>query len=242
MPRKTVRLPRAGEVHVWHLSLDVDEDTRVRGMSVLSESEKRRAAGFHLARDEARFVVSHGCLRHILARYTGTEPETLSFVISEFGKPSLKAVREEGSVRFNMAHSGDAALVAVSHDREIGVDIEFVRRLDDFPGVARCCFSPRELDLLRSCGESEYMEMFYAFWTRKEAYVKARGEGMSLDLAGINVTAAPGVLDGRWHIQDLGMYRGCKCALAAEGPITDVRFVEGGALQTGGENPRVAGE
>jgi 4'-phosphopantetheinyl transferase len=211
---------------------------RARCGSVISNSEKRRASGFHFAGDETRFVVSHGCLRHILAGYAGLEPGELDFMISEFGKPSL---RTGGSIHFNMAHSGEAALVAVSGDREIGVDIECVRNPDDFLQTARRCFSPRELDLLRSVEESQYADMFYTFWTRKEAYIKARGEGMSLDLTAIDVTGSPAVLDGRWHIRDLGMYSGCKCALAADGPIARVRIVGTGELQTDDENAAVPG-
>lgn len=237
--RSSLRAPRAGEVHVWRLSLAMDGDMRARSISALSKSETRRAAGFHFAGDELRFVVSHGCLRHILAGYTGLDPGALKFVVSEFGKPSLKTAGEGGSIRFNLAHSGDAALVALSSEGEVGVDIESVRRLDDFSPVARRCFSPRERDMLDSCEESEYADMFYTLWTRKEAYIKARGEGMSLDLTRIDVSAAPGILDGRWHIRDLGMYRGCICALAAEGPIARVRILDGALMAVRGEGMHV---
>ena len=225
-----LRVPPAGEVEVWRLSLDGDMSLHARCLIVLSEAEKRRAAGFRAAEAGSRFVIAHGYLRHILAGYTGIDPGNLSFIVSEFGKPSLSFAAEGAGIRFNMAHSGDAALVAVSQGREVGVDIESVRRFDDLKVVARRSFSSRELDLLRSCEEDHYDEMFYRLWTRKEAYIKARGGGMSIELTAIDVTDASSSPVSGWPIRDLGMYRGCMCALALEGRITQVRMLDGGTF------------
>jgi len=226
------QFPGAGEVHLWLLPLDAE--TRVHGECVLSVSESGRAAGFRSPADASRFVISHAYLRRILAGYLRANPGDLLFSVSEFGKPSLPHAEGGPDLRFNMAHSGDAALVAVSAEGQIGVDLEAVRPLDDLYAVARRCFSPRELDLLHSCDEPACTDMFYTFWTRKEAYVKARGNGMSLDLPRIDTSAAPAVLDGRWHVRDIGMYRGCRCALASENPVTRVRMAEGIPLVTPG--------
>ena len=210
----------AGEVHVWTVPVSGESGTLAHCRSVLSEEERRAADAFRRPEDMRRHVVAHGSLRFILAGYTGREPEALGFIRTEFGKPSLE---NGGSVRFNIAHSGDGVLVAVARGREIGVDMEYVKHQDDLPMIAARCFSVREIGLLRSCESSRYAETFYMLWARKEAYIKARGEGMSLDLTNIDIAEAPAVLDGRWHLVDIGSYRGCACALAADGPIDRVR-------------------
>ena len=225
--RESLRALPPAEIHVWQIPLGVDDEKRARCEAVLSESEKIRGAAFHRACDRTRFVVSHGCLRHILALYADEEPGELEFVISEFGKPHLR--RGKGGVRFNMAHSEDVALVAVSGGSEVGVDIESLRKMDDLILVAERCFSPRELSLLRACRGSEEIDLFYTLWTRKEAYIKARGEGMSLDLTAVEIPRAPAVLNGRWHVRDLGVYMGCRCALAADGPMAGVRMLSADA-------------
>lgn len=225
------RVLPAGEVAIWRLSLGADASLRTRCLGMLSESEKRRAARFRSAEAGSRFVVAHGYLRQILAGYAGVDPGDLCFNVSEYGKPSLMIGGKGAGIRFNLAHSEDSALVAVTEGREIGVDIESVRRFDDLPLVARRCFSPREIELLGTCGEDHYAGMFYTIWTRKEAYIKARGEGMSLELTGIDVTDLSSPPGSTWHIRDLGMYRGCMCALALEGRVDRVRILDGRTLR-----------
>src|SRR4051812_17773983 len=121
-----------GELHVWRAELAQNPSLLTRLERTLSEDERERAARFHFRRDAERFVVARGVLRDILGRYLCERPERLRFVYNEFGKPSLAGEHAGGPHRFNLSHSRDLALYAVTLGREVGVDLEFVR--PDFAG------------------------------------------------------------------------------------------------------------
>jgi 4'-phosphopantetheinyl transferase len=192
----------------------------------LSEDEQRRAHRFHFAEDRRRFTVARGVLRALLARYLGNNPATLQFVYNIHGKPRLP---ENHPLRFNVSHSGGLALYAVAWNREIGVDIERLR--PEFAGeaIAERFFSRNEVAILRSLPPPLVVTAFFNCWTRKEAYIKARGKGLAIPLDQFDVSLHPGepaqvhqdrespAETGRWAIWDLSPAPGFAGAAAVEG-------------------------
>jgi 4'-phosphopantetheinyl transferase len=172
---------RAGEVHVWAVPLHGDAD---RFGSVLSAAEQQRLQRFHFADHRRRFQIGHGALRTILAGYTGTPAPKLEFRQGPRGKPYLAS---PAGPFFNLSHSGKLALVGVSQT-ELGLDVEKVRHLESLTEIARKHFSPVEFDALSALQGEQRELAFYRCWTRKEAYIKALGEGLSMPLDSFDVS------------------------------------------------------
>jgi 4'-phosphopantetheinyl transferase len=224
-PRGVESLPGEGEVHVWRVSLSPEETRSSAFESELSEDERERGGRFHFHSDAEKFIAAHGALRMILGAYAGLRPRDLMFSRSVFGKPSLIHGEESRTgLRFNMADSGEVALVAVSTDREVGVDIERMKGGADLSRAALRCFCDAEIELFRAAPEERREDIFYTFWSRKEAYIKARGEGMSLVLRDIDVSVAPALLDRRWMLEDLSVDPGYRGAVVLDGNISRVRY------------------
>jgi 4'-phosphopantetheinyl transferase len=159
----------------------------------LSPDERDRAGAFVRERDRRHFTVGRGVLRAILSRYAGIPPKQVRFCYGPHGKPALDEAHGGQTLRFNLAHSHDLALYAVTRGREIGVDLEWVGRpVPDAATIAEHYFSAAERARLRALPELLRHEAFYNCWTRKEAYLKARGEGLSLPLDQFDVSLAPG--------------------------------------------------
>ncbi len=223
----------AGEVHVWRVALDVPEGVVALHFKFLSEDERRRAFRFHFDRDRRRFTVARGALRQILARYLELEPAAVQFGYSEHGKPFLEQPPADLDVRFNVSHSDDVALVAVTLSREVGIDLEKVR--PEFAGleIAERFFSPTEVETLRSLPLKLKSRGFFNCWTRKEAFVKATGKGLSFPLRAFDVTLAPGDpprllrVDGddpvRWTVFEVLPGQGFVGALVVEGKPRGLR-------------------
>jgi 4'-phosphopantetheinyl transferase len=152
--------------------------------SLLTPDERARAARFAFERDRRRFIVGRARLRQLLGARLGAAPQSLDFVYGAHGKPALARRAERRDLRFNLAHHEGVAVYAFAEGAEVGVDVEAVRRLEDADDVAQRCFSPAEHEVCRTCG-------FFYCWTRKEAFVKALGCGLSRPLTDIDVTAAP---------------------------------------------------
>jgi 4'-phosphopantetheinyl transferase len=176
------------EVHVWK----VDLSATVREVRLLSRDEHERAARFHFERDRQHFKASRSALRMILGRYLNLPPESLEFAQTEYGKPFLTNLAAAG-VLFNLSHSGEVALIAVAREREVGVDVEFMRADFATNEVAEHFFSVAEIYTLSGLEPHLRTQAFFNCWTRKEAYVKARGEGLSMPLDVFDVTLAPNV-------------------------------------------------
>jgi 4'-phosphopantetheinyl transferase len=177
------------EVHVWAAQLD-REASVIREMALLLDDEEReRASRFRRRVDRDRFIVSHGVLRRVLARYLRKPAHALRFRRDRFGKPSLA---HRSTLSFNMAHSDSMALIAVTTGRQVGVDVERVAVLDDAFDVAEICFAPAERRVLRALPAPRVSDAFFACWTRKEAFIKAVGTGLSAPLQAFEVTLAPG--------------------------------------------------
>jgi len=215
------------EVHVWRVALNESQVAKLR--PALSPNECARADRFHFARDRNRFVVARGTLRTILGAYLKKEPRQLSFSYSPYGKPALADDPDTHELSFNLSHANELALIAVTRERGIGVDIEFIRPQFASEAIAERFFSDNEVAALRALPEAVQSEAFFNCWTRKEAYIKAIGEGMSLPLDQFDVSFAPGekaallgnLRDGnevsRWSLQELTPGPGYVAALAVEG-------------------------
>jgi 4'-phosphopantetheinyl transferase len=150
-----------------------------------------RAARFHFVRDRRRFIVGRGLLRTLLGRYLRLAPAALRFAYTPLGKPFLIADDAPEPLCFNLSHSNELALFAFSRNRAVGVDIEHVRPVDDYEQIAARFFAPAECAQLRTLPDGQRARAFFSCWTRKEAYIKAHGVGLSLPLERFTVSIAP---------------------------------------------------
>ncbi|WP_163266787.1 4'-phosphopantetheinyl transferase family protein [Chelativorans alearense] len=171
-------------IDIWRWSLDVGMDDLPRYVTALSEGEFARASRFVHERDRLRFIVGRGKLREIIGRYLRVPARRLSFACNAFGKPRLAASRPP--LHFNLSHTGGMAVLAVSDRYHVGIDIEKIVPLKE--DVAGHFFSPSERLALRNVPPGGYLEAFYRCWTRKEAFVKAHGAGLSLPLEAFDVS------------------------------------------------------
>lgn len=224
-----------GAIGVWLISWP---SVRVEGcQAVLSADERARAARFAFERDRRCYVATRGALRLLIARQLEADASRLEFAYDEYGKPSLSGVWR-AVLDFNVSHSGDAAVVALSRAGAVGVDVEQVRPIDDRDAIAARTFAPREAAALMSLGETVRDRAFFTCWTRKEAFVKATGEGLSYPLeqfvVSVDPLAARPLLDvrgdacetSRWTLRDLPEFGGCLGAIAVRAMPTAIQIHE----------------
>jgi len=219
-----------GEVHVWRLALDQPDSVLNEFRATLEPHELERAGRFHFEKHRRHFVVGRGGLRYVLARYLDVKPREFRFSYGAYGKPSLVG---EG-LRFNVSHSHGVALFAVAAEREIGVDVEHVRVDFATEDIARRFFSRVEVAAFNALPKDEQVAAFFRCWTRKEAYIKAIGRGMSEPLDAFDVTLAPGEeaallrAEGqdvsRWTMFDIEVGDEYAGALLAESPVSNIRL------------------
>ena len=217
------------EVHVWRASLDLTASHVQILQQTLAPDERARAERFYFQKDRAHFIVARGLLRVILGRYLDRPPDQLRFCYNSNGKPALAKEFNRDTLCFNLSHSHGLALFAVTRGRELGVDLERVRPHLADEQIAERFFSPREVAMLRALPTNMRTEAFFNCWTRKEAYIKARGEGLSFPLDQVDVSLAPGepvaLLSAkadpheasRWSLQELAPGPSYAAALAVEG-------------------------
>ena len=179
------------EVQLWRVDLEAIRADESRWQEVLSSDELTRASRFHFPADRQCFVATRALLRTILAGYLATDPKRLSFSYSKKEKPSVVLPGAGVDVTFNVSHSGGIALLAFVQQREIGVDVEQVRGDFDVEAIAGRFFSAREQEQLAALPNEEKFDAFFRCWTRKEAYIKATGDGLSLPLHQFDVSVAP---------------------------------------------------
>lgn len=184
-----------GEVQLWLFSLDRPPLPRDYLASLLSPDERARAERFRFEVHRRRFSAGRGLLREALGRWLGEDPRALVFRYGEKGKPSLTshlAMPAVPDLRFNLSHSQDLGLLGAAWGRELGVDVEACRALEDAAGLVERFFAPGERAAFSSLTtEERRLAGFYAGWTRKEAYVKARGDGLSLPTTSFEMTIDP---------------------------------------------------
>jgi 4'-phosphopantetheinyl transferase len=219
----------SNEVHIWRAALNQPSSRAESFLDILTADEQQRAERFHFRKDRDHFVIARGILRMILSRYLHIEPEALRFCYSRYGKPALMEASGIDALRFNVSHANELALYGVTLNRQIGLDIEYMREGFASEQIAERFFSPIEVAMLRELPAHMQTEGFFNCWTRKEAYIKARGEGLSLPLDGFDVSLAPGeparllsVRDNtqealRWSLRELTPGPGYVAAVAVEG-------------------------
>jgi 4'-phosphopantetheinyl transferase len=171
----------ANEIHVWRAFLDQPMPLVTWFARQLSADERKRAARFHFAHDQRRFTVSRGLLRIVLSGYMRCSPESIQFRYTPYGKPTLAEGTETLLPRFNLSHSHELVLYAFSRNQELGIDVELVRPIAEAKQIAERFFSARENAVLAALAPAEMQKYFFIYWTRKEAYLKARGTGLSVD-------------------------------------------------------------
>jgi len=179
----------AGEVQLWAVRLNPDPAQVERLSRLLSSSERERAGRYRFARDQRRYVVRHGFLRWLLGRHLASAPEAVRFATGPHGKPRLA---ENQGMHFNLSHSDEMALIGLSRDSELGIDIENARHVDDEEAIVHRLFTHRESAAYFRAPVSDRPVVFFNCWTRKEAFVKARGAGLSLSLKLFDVSVLPG--------------------------------------------------
>jgi 4'-phosphopantetheinyl transferase len=217
------------EVHVWQASLDQQAANVGDFWPALSLEESARAARFRWPRDRERYVVSRGLRREILGGYLGVGPHELVFAHNRHGKPYLAGDHALSGLRFNVAHSHGLALFVVTLYREVGVDLEFTGRALAVGSIAEQFFSPSEVATLRALPIAQRRQAFYDCWTRKEAYLKARGTGLLPRMNAFDVSLRPGeaaailahredpLETSRWSLTAMATEPGFAAALCVEG-------------------------
>jgi 4'-phosphopantetheinyl transferase len=217
------------EVHVWSTWLHLPERRVLSLARSLSAEEHMRADSFYFQEQRRRFIVARGFLRSILAGYLNISRDQVEFSYGKYGKPMLDSRVFRSNLRFNLAHSAALAVCAVIYDQDIGVDAEQVRTLSEAGAIARTVFSAAEQATLRSLPPTQRDQAFLNCWTRKEAYLKAIGDGLASPLDGVHVTLRPGEparllrINGddstHWTLRDLTPAAGYVGALAVRGEI-----------------------
>lgn len=198
IPAQEWRQPRAspwparGEVHVWRVDLARLYMLAAELAGVLSPDERERAARFRFEKDRLRFTLSRAALRTLLGLYLESSPASVRLTQNSFGKPFLAGQTGRGPLHFNASHSKEMALYAFSAEHEVGVDVEHVRAELASDEIAQHFFSRREVEALRGVAAEMRTRAFFDCWARKEAYVKARGKGLSYPLDKFAVSLEPG--------------------------------------------------
>jgi 4'-phosphopantetheinyl transferase len=217
------------DVHVWSRRLDDGAVATAELLTVLSGDERARAERFHFERDRVRFIVARASLRQILGAYLDTAPARLAFAYGPQGKPAL--AWPPAFVTFNLSHSGELVLYALARARRVGIDVERRRPVEDVEGLAATVFAAAERAELASLPADQRIEAFLDGWTRKEAFIKAVGEGLSHPLDTFVVSLAPaaparlvcvgdrpGAACG-WSLHALTTEPGYTASLAVEGDV-----------------------
>jgi len=236
----------ADDVHVWPLRLDPGPSRLQALRSWLSADERERAGRFYFGRDRDRFVAGRGQLREVLARYLRVPPSAVAFSYGPQGKPRLAG---DGRLRFNLSHSEDRALLGVAR-RELGIDLERIRPTVDYHEIARYFFSSEETATLMGLPSAGRARAFFAFWTYKEAFIKAKGGGLGIQLADFDVCVEPDGLarltrtawdpeeTGRWSLRALPAPPGFAAAIAIERRLAHVIVVPASHLRSAARRER----
>ncbi|HEY4363471.1 MAG TPA: 4'-phosphopantetheinyl transferase superfamily protein [Bryobacteraceae bacterium] len=206
-------------VDIYSASLETDPTRLDLLYGSLSDEERERAGRFRFAEHRRHYIACRGMLREVLAPYLDVSPPHLKFEYNYYGKPTLRGT----DVRFNVSHSEGWAMFAVTRGREVGVDVEFVDERFVREQIPERFFSPREVRALRSLPAAQQTDAFFRCWTRKEAYIKARGLGLALALDSFDVSLQPQEPaellrgGGNWSLQELQAPEGFQAAVASEG-------------------------
>jgi len=228
----------ANQVDVWRVDLSRQQEGIQRCRQLLSPDEIDRADRFYFEKHRRRFTVARAAMRQILARYVNVAPRDLVFSYGVKGKPELADGPKKSGITFNLSHSSELALLAVANGPPLGVDVELVNPEFATEEIAERFFSASEVNCLRTLPSSERAKGFFSCWTRKEAYIKALGEGLSIPLDSFEVAYGPGVSAAllqvrvnpgevsRWSMYDLNAGGKYKAAMVVEGKGHRVKFFD----------------
>lgn len=217
--------------HVWKVDLN-NKVLENQCFKLLSEDERGRASKFRFEKDRSHFIIARGVLRQILGQYLSENPATLTFEYGKNGKPFLP----KNTLQFNLSHAGGIALIALTKNHNIGIDIEVINKKVEVEKIAKHFFAQGEIDRLMSLSEAQRHEAFFNCWTRKEAFIKATGDGLSFPLDQFEVTLKPDEkaqllathFDGKerekWSLFDIDADEGYKAALAVRGMIKEIKY------------------
>lgn len=224
------------EVHVWQLRCDGPAPDLAGLQELLSVAERERAARFKFAEHRRRYIMAHAALRQILSRYLDADPSLLKFRAGAQGKPDLLLTSDQTPLQFNLSHSLEAALVAVTLVRPLGVDIEYIKPDFDWSGIVEHYFAPGEIARLTTLPAALRQRAFFAIWTRKEAYIKAKGGGLSIPLDGFEVATHPNepaaLLScaggpqetANWSMANIDVGSEYAATVCAAAPVSEVRL------------------
>jgi 4'-phosphopantetheinyl transferase len=214
-------------VHLWIAYLDRPPEELGRMRLTLARDEIACALAFKFERDRSRFIASRAILRQLLGQYTHCEPQSIRIDYNEWGKPAMAAAPGRRGIRFNLSHSHGLAVYAITCGREVGVDVEMIRPDLVNERVAEHFFSRAEVESLRALPIEHQVEAFFACWTRKEAYIKALGRGLTIELDSFDVSLRPGerptilrsVDAAQWSMEAFRPCDGYLAAVAIEGAV-----------------------
>ena len=213
-------------IHLWIGRLDRRPDELAPMKAILSCDEIERASRFRFEDDRSRFIASRSILRQLLSLHVACEPQSISLEYNVWGKPALATKFADSDIRFNLSHSHGLAAYAITRGREVGVDLEMVRQDFAIGGIAERFFSRTEVESLRSLPPEHQTRAFFVCWTRKEAYIKALGGGLSVDLTSFDVSLRPeeqpavlrSVDAANWSLEAFQPCDGYVGAIAVQGP------------------------
>lgn len=227
--------PPAGVVQAWIARVTDAPDVAAAPWSWLTEDERQRAARFYFEPDQRRFGTTRGLLRGLLGVALGTHPADVTLVEGAFGKPHLDPRHGARDLHFNVSHSGDFAVLALTRSVRVGVDIELMKPSRDLTHLAHRVFHPDEIRLLEGSQEPALLERFYRIWARKEAAAKALGRGIGTDFTSFSAwwgearggTCILREVEGNgttaWQVRDLELVDGYTSAVAFDSPDLEVR-------------------
>jgi 4'-phosphopantetheinyl transferase len=233
-PENIILVPNM--VQVWRIPLDLPDSEMHALEKLLSDDELEKANRYRFQVHRNRYIVSRGALRKILGHYLGLSPGLLHFRYNSYGKPALDNAYKGEPLEFNISHSHELCLAAVTRAHPIGVDIEYIRSDLADEQIARRFFSQREVAMLLSLPEELRKEAFFNCWTRKEAFIKAIGEGLSMPLDRFDVSLTPGeqavLLETRpdpaqvlhWNMCAFDVGQGYAAALVVRGQIESIQY------------------
>jgi 4'-phosphopantetheinyl transferase len=217
-----------GEVHIWTARVFSSTCPAAKLEKTLSPGEREAAQRFHYACHRSAYIFAHGVLRDILSRYVARPPEEIGFHRDSFGKPFLVESGARRAPVFNMSHSGSVVLIALACDGHIGVDVEAIRPMEHLASIAKSNFTPQECAFIMRHRPKNQAHAFFRCWTRKEAYIKALGKGLSIPLNAFDTLIAAGQSGRRlpynadgpevenWWLADLDVPVGYLGAVAVE--------------------------
>jgi 4'-phosphopantetheinyl transferase len=212
-------VPPGSEIHIWTIRLEAPPDLVSYSYSVLSQDERDRIANYRFEHLRLIHTLARGSLRFLLSSYTEIPPAEIGFLYSAKGKPSMK---DGGPLQFNVSHSGNLAVFAFATSGELGVDVEQIRSIPDLEQIAANCFCGEEAAELMSLAPEERRRAFFVCWTRKEAFLKATGDGLSTPLDSFRVSLLEHepvrlIHPGGWTLQHIDPAPGAVGAVAYHG-------------------------